>query len=243
MLIEPTIEKLYALKLGSMAVAFLEQQKTAKIGALSFDERFALLVEAEHLARDNRRIKTLLKDADLRISTACLEDVEASAPRGLDKALLRQLASCAWVDQSHRVLITGATGTGKSYLACAFGQAACRRGLRVIYRRLPRLLDELALAKADGTYAKTLRKLARAQLLIIDDLGLGHPTDAQRHDLLEVFEDRYGARATVVTSQLPRENWHEWIGDETLADAILDRLVHNAYTFDLKGPSRRKNKG
>ena len=132
MLIEPTIEKLYALKLGSMAVAFLEQQKTAKIGALSFDERFALLVEAEHLARDNRRIKTLLKDADLRISTACLEDVEASAPRGLDKALLRQLASCAWVDQSHSVLITGATGTGKSYLACAFGQAACRRFVQCV---------------------------------------------------------------------------------------------------------------
>ena len=165
------------------------------------------------------------------------------APRRSSSRCYAQLASCAWVDQNHSVLITGATGTGKSYLACAFGQAACRRGLRVIYRRLPRLLDELALAKADGTYAKTLRKLARAQLLIIDDLGLGHPTDAQRHDLLEVFADRYGARATVVTSQLPRENWHEWIGDETLADAIQGRLVHNAYTFDVKGPSRRKNKG
>jgi DNA replication protein DnaC len=240
MLTEPTIEKLYALRLGAMAAAFVEQQKDAKIGSLSFDERFGLLVESEHLARDNRRVKTLLKDAELRIPNACIEDVDASAQRGLDKALLRQLANGAWIDQNLSTLITGATGTGKSYLACALGQAGCRRGLRVLYRRMPRLLDELALAKADGSYAKTLRKLARAQLLIIDDFGLGHPTDAQRHDLLEVFEDRYGARATVVTSQLPRESWHEWIGDETLADAILDRLVHNAYKFDLKGPSRRK---
>lgn len=242
MLTQPTIEKLYALRLGSMAAAFVEQQKDAKVSSLSFDERFGLLVEAEHLARDNRRIKTLLKDAELRIPNACIEDVDASAQRGIDKALLRQLASCAWIDQNLNTLITGATGTGKSYLACALGQTACRRGLRVLYRRMPRLLDELALAKADGSYAKTLRKLARAQLLIVDDFGLGHPTDVQRHDLLEVFEDRYGARATVITSQLPRENWHEWIGDETLADAILDRLVHNAYKVELKGPSRRKTK-
>jgi DNA replication protein DnaC len=242
MLIQPTFEKLYALRLGSMAAAFAEQQKDAKISSLSFDERFGLLVEAEHLARDNRRIKALLKDAELRIASACIEDVDASAQRGIDKGLLRQLASCAWIDQNHNTLITGATGTGKSYLACALGQTACRRGLKVLYRRMPRLLDELALAKADGTYTKVLRKLARAQLLIVDDFGLGHPTDTQRHDLLEVFEDRYGARATVITSQLPRESWHEWIGDETLADAILDRLVHNAYKIELKGPSRRKAK-
>lgn len=242
MLNQPTIEKLYALRLGSMAAAFVEQQRDAKIGSLSFDERFGMLVDAEHLARDNRRIKALLKDAELRIPSACVEDVDASAQRGIDKGLLRQLASCAWVDENLNALITGATGTGKSYLACALGQTACRRGLRVLYRRMPRLLDELALAKADGSYAKILRKLARAQLLIVDDFGLGHPTDAQRHDLLEVFEDRYGARATVITSQLPRESWHEWIGDETLADAILDRLVHNAYKIELKGPSRRKTK-
>jgi len=240
-LTQPTIEKLYALRLGSMAAAFVEQQKDAKLSSLSFDERFGMLVDAEHLARDNRRIKALLKDADLRIANACLEDVDASAARGIDKALLRQLANCAWIDQHLNTLITGMTGTGKSYLACALGQAACRRGLRVIYRRMPRLFDELALARVDGTYAKTLRKLARADLLIIDDFGLGHPNDAQRHDLLEVLEDRYGTRSTAVTSQLPRESWHEWIGDETLADAILDRLVHNAYKIELKGPSRRKN--
>lgn len=242
MLTQPTIEKLYELRLGSMAAAFVEQQKDAKTSGLSFDERFAMLVDAEHLARDNRRVKALLKEAELRIGNACIEDVDASAQRGIDKSLLRQLATCAWIDQNQNTLITGATGTGKSYLACALGQTACRRGLRVVYRRMPRLLDELALAKADGSYARTLRKLARAQLLIVDDFGLGHPSDAQRHDLLEVFEDRYGARATVITSQLPRESWHEWIGDETLADAILDRLVHNAYKIELKGPSRRKTK-
>lgn len=241
MLTQPTIEKLYALRLGAMAAALQEQQRNAKVSSLSFDERFAMLVDSEHLARDNRRIKNLLKEADLRIPSACLEDVDPSAQRGIDKAMLRQLASCAWIDQNLNTLITGATGVGKSFLACALGQTACRRGLRVLYRRVPRLFDELALAKADGTYAKLLRKLARAQLLILDDLGLGSPTDAHRHDLLEVLEDRYGARATVVTSQLPRASWHEWIGDPTLADAILDRLVHNAYKIDLTGPSRRKD--
>jgi DNA replication protein DnaC len=242
MLTQPTVEKLYELRLGAMALAFQEQHKDAKMSSLVFEERFAMLVEAEHMARDNRRIKTLLKDAQLRIEGACLEDVDVSAQRGIDKGMLRQLQSCAWVDQHHNVLITGMTGTGKSYLACALGQAACRRGLRVIYRRVPRLFDELALAKADGTYIKLLRKLGRAQVLILDDLGLGNPTEAQRHDLLELLEDRYAARATVVTSQLPRENWHEWIGEPTLADAILDRLVHNAYKLNLDGPSRRKPK-
>jgi DNA replication protein DnaC len=213
-----------------------------KLSSLSFDERFAMLVDAEHLSRDNRRIKTLLKDAELRIGEACLEGVDSSAQRGLDKGMLRQMQSCAWVEQHLNVLITGMTGTGKSYLACALGQTACRRGLRVIYRRVPRLFDELALAKADGSYIKVMRKLGRAQVLILDDLGLGNPTQAQRHDLLEVLEDRYAACATVVTSQLPREKWHEWIGEPTVADAILDRLVHNAYKINLDGASRRKPK-
>lgn len=242
MLMQPTIEKLYNLRLGAMALAYQEQQTDAQVSTLSFEERFSLLIEAEHASRDNRRIKALLKDAELRIPEACIEDFDASPQRGIDKATVRQMQSCAWIDQNLNVLITGMTGTGKSYLACAFGQAACRRGLRVCFRRVSRLFDELALAKADGTYTKVLRRLGRAQLLILDDLGLGTPSEAQRHDLLEVLEDRYGARATVVTSQLPRENWHEWIGEPTVADAILDRLVHNAYKVDLQGPSRRKKK-
>jgi DNA replication protein DnaC len=226
---------------GAMALAYQEQQKDPQASSLGFDERFALLIDAEHSSRDNRRIKALLKDAELRIPEACIEDVDASAQRGIDKALLRQLHSCAWIDQNLNVLITGMTGTGKSYLACALGQAGCRRGLRVSFRRVSRLFDEMALARADGTYTKVLRKLGRAQLLILDDLGLGSPTEAQRHDLLEVLEDRYGARATV-PSQLPRESWYDWIGDPTVADAILDRLVHNAYKIELQGPSRRKTK-
>jgi len=240
-MIEPTMEKLYSMRLGAMAAAWEEQRRSPKQAELSFDERMGMLVEAEHLARDNRRLTRLLKDASLRITGACVEEVEAGPGRGLDKALVRQMGQGAWVDKHLNVLITGATGVGKSYFACALGQAACRRGLRVLYRRTPRLLDELALAKSDGSYGRTLKKLARIDVLILDDMGLGNLQDAQRHDLLEVLEDRYNRLSTVVTSQLPVKNWHEWIGEPTIADAILDRLVHNAHRFELKGPSRRKN--
>jgi DNA replication protein DnaC len=240
MLHEPTIEKLHELRLAIMAEAWQQQQKDAKIGALSFDERFTLIVDAEHQARDNRRLTRLLKDAQLRIPQACVEDVASSTARGLEKAMLRQLGSCSWVAEHLNVLITGGTGVGKSYLACALGQSACRKALRVTYRRVPRLLDELALARAEGSHARLLAKLAKFDVLVLDDWGLGAPKDSQRHDLLEVIEDRYGRVSTVVTSQLPVGKWHEWIGDPTMADAILDRLVNNAYKVDLKGPSRRK---
>jgi DNA replication protein DnaC len=240
MLHEPTIEKLHELRLAVMAEAWQQQQKDAKIGALSFDERFTLIVDAEHQARDNRRLTRLLKDAQLRIPEACVEDVATSVGRGLEKAMLRQLASCSWVTEHLNVLITGGTGVGKSYLACALGQSACRKALRVLYRRVPRLLDELALARVEGTHARLLGKLAKFDVLVLDDLGLGAPKDSQRHDLLEVIEDRYGRVSTVVTSQLPVGKWHEWIGDPTMADAILDRLVNNAYKIELKGHSRRK---
>ena len=243
MLNEPTNEKLYDMRLSAMAEAWLAQQKDPKLGALSFDERFALLVDAEHMARDNRRITRLLKDADLRIPNACIEDVKTSPARGLEKAMVRQLGSCAWIGEHLNVLITGLTGVGKSYLASALGQAACRKGLRVSYRRVPRLFDELNLARADGSYARVLSRLAKADLLILDDLGLGAPKETQRNDLLEVLEDRYGRASTVMTSQLDVKKWHEWIGDPTLADAILDRLVHNAYKLELAGPSGRKEKG
>lgn len=241
MLMEPVMEKLYAMRMGAMVAAWQQQQEDGSIGELSFDERFALLVEAEHLARDKRRLSRLLRQADLRFQDACIEDVKTSSARGIDRATVRQLASGAWIDQHLNVLITGMTGVGKSYLACALGQAACRRGLRVLYRRTPRLFDELALAKADGTYAKALGKLAKTEVLILDDFGLGTPTDAQMHDLLEIVEDRYGRRSTVITSQLPVKNWHAWLHEPTLADAILDRLVHNAHRIELKGGSLRKN--
>lgn len=240
MLTEPTIKKLHELRLAIMAEAWQQQQKDAKIGALSFDERFTLLVDAEHQARDNRRLTRLLKDAQLRIPQACVEDVATSGARGIEKAMLRQLASCSWVTEHLNVLITGGTGVGKSFLACALGQSACRKALRVTYRRVPRLLDELALARAEGSHARLLAKLAKFDVLVLDDWGLGVPKDSQRHDLLEVIEDRYGRVSTVVTSQLPVGKWHEWIGDPTMADAILDRVVNNAYKIDLKGPSRRR---
>jgi DNA replication protein DnaC len=236
------MQKLLALRLGSMAEAWQSQQRDTKVSSLAFDERFALLVDAEYLARDNRRLGRLLKDAELRIPQACLEDVDTATGRGVDRAMMRQLATETWVTEHLNVLITGPTGVGKSYVASAIGQAACRRRCRVVYRRLPRLFDEIALARADGSYAKLLARLAKADVLILDDLGLGSPTEAQRHDLLEVMEDRYGRRSTVVTSQLPMPKWHDWIGDPTVADAVLDRLVHNAYKLELRGNSRRKEK-
>jgi DNA replication protein DnaC len=240
MLNEPTMEKLYAMRLAAMAAAWQQQHGDAHAAELGFDDRFTLLVEAEHIARDNRRLGRLLKQAQLRIADACVEDVDASGPRGLDKSVLRQLATCGWVREHLNVLISGATGVGKSYVACALGHMACRQGLSVAYRRVPRLFDELSLAKAEGSYARTLGKLAKHELLILDDLGIGQLTDAQRHDLLEVLDDRYGHTSTLVTSQIPVAQWHTWIGDPTLADAILDRLVHNSHKLTLKGPSRRK---
>ena len=240
MLNQPTREKLYTMRLAAMALAWQEQQNDPKIGQADFDDRFGLIVEAEHIARDNRRLKRLLKNAELRFPDACVEDIDANKPRGLDKPVVRQLTTCSWIGEHLNVLVTGPTGVGKSYIACALGQLACRRGKRVLYRRMPRLFDELSLAKAEGTYGKLLRKLATLDLLVLDDLGLGAITASQRHDLLEVLEDRYSLRSTVVTSQLPQSKWHTWIGDPTLADAILDRLVHNAYKIDLKGGSRRK---
>jgi DNA replication protein DnaC len=182
-----------------------------------------------------------LSDAQFRYPQACIEDVDPSAARGIDKPMLRQIASGGWIGEHLNLTISGATGVGKSYLGCAAGQAVCRQRRRVLYRRLPRLLDELSLARADGSYARTLSRLAKTEVLILDDLGLGRIGEAQRHDLLEVLEDRYGCASTIVTSQLPVDKWHEWIGDPSIADAILDRLVHNAYKIILKGPSRRKD--
>jgi DNA replication protein DnaC len=242
MLTHATVDGLRALHLRAMAEAYLAQHQDATALAMDFDTRLALLVDAEHLSRDNRKLTRHLKAAKLRIAQACLEDLDYAPRRELDRTLIRQLATGRWILEHRNVLITGSTGVGKTYVACALGQQACRQGYRTLYRRLPRLFQELALARADGTYPTLLARLARIDCLIIDDWGLGTVTELQRQDLLEVMEDRDAARSTVITSQLPREEWHTFLGDPTVADAVLDRLVHNAYTMKLKGPSRRKEK-
>lgn len=242
MLREPTIEKLHAMRLRIFASTWLEQDKSPDALALSFDERLALLVDAEMLARDNARLSKNLRDAKLRISDACVEGIDYPRERGLDKAIVRQLATSRWVTEHQTVIVTGATGTGKSYLACALAHQACRKGCRVIYRRVPRLFDELRLARADGTHSKLLARFARADVLVLDDFAINPLTEDARRDLLEILEDRYGLRATIITSQLKHERWHDFLADPTVADAICDRVLHGAHKIALAGPSRRKLK-
>ncbi len=237
---EPTLEKLRTLRLDGLLAAWAEQQKSAEIGSLSFDERLGMLIDAEWTARENKRISRSLKEAKLRLTEACVEAIDFSAKRELDKAIIRQLQTCRWIQEHQAVLITGATGTGKSYIACALANQACRRGFRAIYRRAPRLFDELKIARADGTYRSLLARLARVDVLVLDDFAVGPINDNERSDLLEVMEDRYGLRSTIVASQLPPAHWHDYLVDPTLADAICDRLVNNAHRLMLKGPSRRK---
>jgi len=241
-LTEPTLEKLRALRVPAFAAAWQAQQQDPALSGLAFDERLALLVEAEWLARENKRLQTALREAKLKLSQACVEGIDYPARRELDKALVRQLATCRWVHEQQNVLITGMTGTGKTYVACALAQQACRKNYRALYRRVPRLFDELTLAHADGSYLRLLARFARTDVLVLDDWGLGALRDQDRRDLLEILEDRTGTRATIVTSQLPPETWHDYIADPTLADAICDRLLHPAHRLVLKGPSRRKEK-
>lgn len=243
MLIEPTLEKLYAMRLSTMADAWREQQKDAKMAKVSFEERLSYIVDAEYLARQNRALDRRIKAAKLRNSQACIEGLDYSGRRNLDRAAIRQLATCRWVEDRLHVIITGATGVGKTYVACALAHQACRQGYRTLYRRVPRLFDELTLARADGSLPRLLAKFARVDVLVLDDWGLAPLREAHRLDLLEILEDRDGLRSTVVTAQLAPEHWHDQIGDPTVADAILDRLVHRAHSIELKGPSRRPMKG
>ena len=239
MLTHPTLEQLRSLKLSGMVKALEEQAGIPDLKELSFEERLGLLVDREVTVRRNRKLQTLLKKAKLRLN-ASIEDIDYRHPRDLDKSLVLSLASCQWVEEHNNILIIGPTGVGKSYLACALAQKACREGYRTLYFRLPRLLQELAMARGDGRYGKMLINLAKNDLLVIDDWGLTPLDDHGRRDILEILEDRHNIRSTIFTSQLPLNNWHEIIGDPTLADAILDRLVHNAYKINLKGESMRK---
>ena len=240
MLIEQTLTMLHTLKLTGMAAALAEQRGLPDLAALSFEERLALLLEREHGTRHDRRLTRLLQLARFR-HAACVEDVNFRTKRGLERGAFLQLAGGEWIRQHQTLFIIGPTGTGKTWLACALGQNACRQGHTVRYVRLPRLLsEELVHARADGSYGKLMQTLAKTDLLILDDWGLAPLGDRERRDLLELVEDRTGRRATLVTSQLPIEHWHEMIGDATFGDAILDRLVHHAQRLTLTGGSLRR---
>jgi DNA replication protein DnaC len=235
----PAQDKLRTLKLRGMLKALEEQLASGNCESLTFEERLGLLIDRELTEQENRRLETRLRQARLR-QTACVENIDFTQARGLDKALIKKLSGGKWVAEHLNVLITGPCGVGKSFIACALAHKACLLGHSVLYTRAPRMLQDLTLARGDGRYSKLLRALTRAHVLVIDDWGLAALSDSERGDLLEILEDRHQTASTIVTSQLPVKHWHEIIGNPTLADAILDRLVHNAYSIELKGESMRK---
>jgi DNA replication protein DnaC len=244
MLTNPTIETLKALKLHGILEALEEQQQTPAIQGLSFEERIALLIDRERLYRDNRRRTRLLRGARLKVAEASIEDVNYKAARGLDKRQITQLATGEWIRRAQNLLITGATGSGKTWIACALAQQACRQGDSVQYYRVPRLIEELRIAHGDGSYIKFLKSLAKAALIVLDDWGLTALSTQDRADLLEILDDRVNTGSTLIASQLPVDTWHAYLGEPTLADAILDRVVHHSHRIELKipGESMRKNR-
>ncbi len=239
MLLHPTLDNMRALKLFAMLHALEAQMGMKDIEEMDFMDRLGLLVDAELIARENKRLQSRLKNAKLRLS-ACIEDLDIKAARGLDRNVITALATSDWLKRHQNVIVTGATGSGKTYVACALAQKACRDGYTVFYQRAPRLFEDLAMAKADGRYHKIVDTLAKKDLVVIDDFALAPLTDEQRRDLLEIVEERYDRRSTLIASQVPTKHWHEIIGDPTIADAILDRLIHNAHELTLKGETRRK---
>jgi DNA replication protein DnaC len=242
MLRHPTVDQLHQLGLLGMARALEELRNTRDADALGFEERLALLIERETAWRDTKRTQARLRRAKLR-QDATVEDVDYRTPRGLDRALFQRLAGGQWIAEHQNLLITGPCGVGKSWLACALAHKACRDNRSTLYARLPRLLEDLALARADGRYPRLLKSLARVELLVLDDWGLAPLTAEHRRDLLEIVDDRHERASTLITSQLPVDRWHDTIGDPTLADAILDRLVHNAHRIALTGDSFRRWRG
>jgi DNA replication protein DnaC len=239
MLTHPTLEKLRSMKLFGMARALQEQLELPNVYDLTFEERLGLLLDRELTERDNRRYSRQLKKAQLR-QRAALEDLDYSQPRGLDRSLIRSLASCQWLAEHRHLCITGATGTGKTFLACAFAHQAIRQGYSARYFRMSRLLQELTLARGDGRYLTRLQQLAKTQLLILDDWGLEPLDETEKRILLELLDDRFERSSTLIASQLPIELWHPFLNDPTLADAILDRILHSAYRLELNGESLRK---
>ena len=239
MLTQPTIEKLNSMKLTAMARAFADQMQCPDTTLLSFEERFGLIVDYQMTDLENRRMQNRLKNAKLRLS-ASLEDLDFKQERGLDRSTVMSLAMNQWVKSHHNILVTGPTGAGKSYLACALAQKACRDGYTTLYQRVPRLLHDIAVSRLDGRYNKIIAPICKCEVLILDDLLISPLIRNEQRELLEIVEERYDRKATIVTSQLPIKAWHNAMEDPTLADAILDRLVHNAYKLELKGESMRR---
>ena len=241
MLTQQTLTKLRGLKLDGMARGFEEQLAQPASHTLAFEERFGLLVDREASWRDTRRVEPLLKQARFKFPGACLEDLDTRVVRGLDARLIASLASCDWIRAGQTVIATGRTGVGKSWIACALGNQACRQGFSVLYTRFSRLLEELRIAHGDGSFAQRLAQLAKLDILILDDWAMAPIGQAERCDLLEVLDHRTGDKSTIITSQLPVEHWHEYLAEPTLADAILDRIVHQSHRLAFDGESLRKN--